>query len=435
MKALTVVASLLAATAACAQPRVPPRANVPAPSTPAPRAATTEPAIASSGAFPEGDVANLVGEDRAWHARAREAVTKGDLYLAKRILLRLVAGYRRDKLLVAQHEWVQARLDAEAKPARDAMKAAPLGAVPAIPSSFRLARAARVPPRPTPKLALRKSTKNEVTDEARWFESAGPLSELALPAPETLVVFHIDVEDAATDRVLGRLTLGGWLEETPAPRLRREPFPPWIPPSFGSAGLARVLRSGTSTILTYGNRYLFVFDEERKLVRALDLFLFLYPESHVKRAGIKVGELTITTPEASTTTDVTVQDNGPRHDLQWAEVQDGVLYLSTSYNGYAKEVKGQTAYVTALDLATGDVLFRSAPLTSNSRNFVLVGGAIVTGYGFTGEPDFVFSLDAATGKTIQKIAAPSSPEYLAWSESKRELAVRTYDHDLLFAVE
>jgi hypothetical protein len=442
MNRYLAVASLLTGlvAVACAGPR----AALRPPSPPAPGrvvkelarvAPTGEVAPASADAFPEGDVAEFVGEDRAWHARAREAAAQGDLYVAKRILLRLVAGYRREKLLLAQHEWVQRRLEAEAKPAYEAMKAAQLGAVPAIPPSFRFARAARVAPRPMPKLSVRKSTRNQITDEARWFESVGPTSEAALPPPETRLIVHIDVSDPETDRTLGRLTLGGWLAESPSPQFRRAPFPAWIPTSFGATALSRAIHAGETTLLAYGDRYLFVFDEARKLVRALDLFLLHFPESHLKRAPIKVGELRITTSDGSATSALTLNDHGPRHELRWAQVRDGVLYLSTSYVSYAKEVKGQTAHVTAIELGTGDILFRSAPLTSNSSDFVLVGGAIVTGYGFSAEPDFVCVIDAATGKTVQKIAVPSSPEYFAWSEGTRELRVRTYDHDLVLAVE
>ena len=80
-------------------------------------------------------------------------------------------------------------------------------------------------------------------------------------------------------------------------------------------------------------------------------------------------------------------------------------------------------------------LFRSAPLTSNCHNFFLVGSAIVTGYGFTAEPDFVFVLYAATGKTVQKIDVPSSPEYVSWADDEREFRVRTYDRDMVLTAE
>ncbi len=245
---------------------------------------------------------------------------------------------------------------------------------------------------------------------------------------------HLDFTDPSSEDVLQRLTLVGWLETTPSPRFKHAVFPSWIPKAFGTAGLSRVVESDAHVLVTYGDRYLAVFDNERKLVRMLDLFLLLYPESHVRRAPIKVGELRVTTSEGSATSDLSVKDRGPRHDVQWADVRDGVLYLSTRYNGYAKEVKGQHAQISAIDLTTGDVLFRSDPLTSNGADFLLVDGGIITGYGFTSEPDFVFCLDAKTGKTVQKIPVPSAPEHFAWDEASRRVFVRTYDHDLVLTL-
>lgn len=39
---------------------------------------------------------------------------------------------------------------------------------------------------------------------------------------------------------------------------------------------------------------------------------------------------------------------------------------------------------------TGTLLWVSEPLTGNAREALVSGGSIVTGYGFTAEPDFVF---------------------------------------------
>jgi hypothetical protein len=427
-----VIALVLSACASKPPPVEPasPSASASSSQAPPPLAAETQ----TSGKFPDRAVPSLVGEDRTWHARALEAVAAKDWHQAKRILLRLVAGYRKEKLFGEQYEWVQQRLDAEQSPASDAMKKAKVEAVPALPPSFRSARSASVPARPIPKLSIKKSTANGIGDEDRWFHEAGPLSEIALPAADTFFVLHIDLKDRETDRVLQSLLLGGWLPDAPQTRLRNVPFPAWIPPSFGTAPLGRVLVSDPYTLLVYGDRYLFVFDRERALVRAIDLFLWLYPESHIARNPIKVGELRLTTAEGTTTGDLTVADRGPRHDLRWAQARDGILYVSTSYNGYAKEVKGQTAFVMALDLGTGDVLFRSPALTANAQNFVLVDGVVVAGYGFTAEPDFVYALDAATGKTLQRLSVPSSPEHFAWNAERREVLVRTYDHDVVLAV-
>ena len=431
MQRLLVVIAMVAA--ACASKPPPVETGRPSSSQePAPAPAVVGEARPDD-AFPQGAPPSLVGEDREWHARALDAVAAKDYYQAKRILLRLVAGYRKEKLFAEQHEWVQRRIDADATPAVEAMKKANLEAVPALPPSFRSAPTSKSPTRPAPKLALKKSTANKVTDNARWFLEAGPVSEIALPPADTLLILHIDFKDSDTDRVLQSVLLGGWLPDTVPPHLRQVPFPTWIPPTFGTAALGRVFASEPYTLLLYGDRYLFAFDGERRLIRAVDLFLWLYPESHIARKPIKVGELKLTTSEGTMTSDLTMKDHGPRHALKWAQARDGVLYVSTSYNGFAKEVKGQTAFLIALDLGTGEVLFRSSPLTANSENFVLIDGAIVTGYGFSAEPDFVFALDATTGKTLQKLPVSSSPEYFVWREDQGELLLRTYDHDVVLS--
>lgn len=107
------------------------------------------------------------------------------------------------------------------------------------------------------------------------------------------------------------------------------------------------------------------------------------------------------------------------------------LYVSTAINGYAKEVGGKTGYLSALDF-TGKLLWHAGPRLANAHNFVLINDVIVCGYGFTAEPDALFVLDATTGKTLQKLAVSSAPEFLHYEKGK--LYVRCYDTDYVFAV-
>jgi outer membrane protein assembly factor BamB len=78
-------------------------------------------------------------------------------------------------------------------------------------------------------------------------------------------------------------------------------------------------------------------------------------------------------------------------------------------NTYSKTFGGKCGYMVAVDLATQKMLWRSDDLTSTGP-FVLTGGVLITGYGFTAEKDYVFALDAATGKTLQRILVDSTPE-------------------------
>jgi hypothetical protein len=119
--------------------------------------------------------------------------------------------------------------------------------------------------------------------------------------------------------------------------------------------------------------------------------------------------------------------------VSWAEVHDDVLYVATGHSTYAKSSGGKNAFVSAVDLRSGELLWQSAPLVSNAENFLVIGDWVVCGYGFTAEPDALFVLDRATGKTAARVPLPSGPTYLVLKDGT--LFVRTYDHDLTFRIQ
>lgn len=106
------------------------------------------------------------------------------------------------------------------------------------------------------------------------------------------------------------------------------------------------------------------------------------------------------------------------------------LIAQVTYNGYAKDSGGKNGYLAAFDSATGALAWTSAPLVSNSYETFVSGGSIVTGYGFTAEPDFLYVLDLTTGAVDQKIAVKSGPEYVRAKND--QLFVRTYDTNYVF---
>jgi hypothetical protein len=114
----------------------------------------------------------------------------------------------------------------------------------------------------------------------------------------------------------------------------------------------------------------------------------------------------------------------------WAEKE--ALYVIASSPGYAKEVGGKTGYLTALDIKTGKLLWQAGPRVANCYNIGMDGDVIVCGYGFTGEPDFLFVIDKKTGRTVQKIAVKSAPEHLSIEDN--QLFVRCYDTDYVFKI-
>ncbi len=116
--------------------------------------------------------------------------------------------------------------------------------------------------------------------------------------------------------------------------------------------------------------------------------------------------------------------------IGFAQIVGGTLIVQAGYNGYAKERAGKNAYILAFDGGSGDIVWSSDPLVATSHEALVSGGSIVTGYGFTAEPDFLYILDLATGATEQKISLKSAPEAIRAKGDR--VFVRTYDVDYVF---
>ena len=115
-------------------------------------------------------------------------------------------------------------------------------------------------------------------------------------------------------------------------------------------------------------------------------------------------------------------------ELVWAREANDVLYVANAHLTYAASSYGQNAYVTAIDPETGRRLWRSKALVSNAQTFVVTPRFLVTGYGFTAEPDWLYLLDRGTGRVLERLALPSAPERITRRDGL--LVVRTYDHVL-----
>jgi hypothetical protein len=117
----------------------------------------------------------------------------------------------------------------------------------------------------------------------------------------------------------------------------------------------------------------------------------------------------------------------------WAKLAPtGILYVENAHQTYAKSSYGRNAYVSAIDPAKRKLLWRSPALVANADNFVLLNNTIVSGYGFTAEPDYLYALDRATGKVTGRVLLPSSPQTIA--RHGNELTVTTYDHRVVVRV-
>lgn len=130
---------------------------------------------------------------------------------------------------------------------------------------------------------------------------------------------------------------------------------------------------------------------------------------------------------------LTAPAGGYNMSLQWAVVENNVLYVSNTHHGYASVTDGINAFITAIDLRTGQIIWRSDTLVANANNFAIIGDNIVCGYGFTAEPDYIYILNKYTGRKTGTIKVASAPDYFAVKDGK--LYVRTYNRNYVFKIE
>lgn len=118
--------------------------------------------------------------------------------------------------------------------------------------------------------------------------------------------------------------------------------------------------------------------------------------------------------------------------INWAILQDGVLYVSNSHSTFAASSKNMNAYITAIKLTDMSVLWRTNPLVSNASNFLMNGDIIISGYGCTYESDYLYQINKKTGETISKISLKGNPTYFVYKDDV--LYVRTYNTDYEFEI-
>lgn len=233
-----------------------------------------------------------------------------------------------------------------------------------------------------PRVRLTKLSErtNGITDEERWFQANGVSLPLAY--------------DGRPDRP-------------------KAPLPDGVPESYQGQQLLRAIRDGALLLLLYGEdfsgaRYVLVFDTAADEVRhAFDFASYIVPPRLVAKDREFVDE-----------------------PVQWALVRNGVLYVSNFHRTYARSSKGLNGYLTAINLADGKVRWRSRALVCNSQNFLITNGVLLTGYGFSAEPDFLYALDTRTGSLLKTVPLKSGPEVLFLKGDR--LYVRTYNTDYQF---
>lgn len=235
--------------------------------------------------------------------------------------------------------------------------------------------------RPGLRLIRQSSRRNDVTDAAAWFQ-------------------RHDLPPLFASTGAGAGPAGSGEIPTDVPRTYREEM------------LLEVYGGGELFLATYGqnysrDRYLvgLAVDAERPRF-AFDFTAYMRPPG--VSGGIGVMSLT------------------------WAAVDQGILYVSLSHRGYARRSGGRNAFLAAIDVEEARLLWMSAPLVSNARNFLLHDGVLVSGYGFTDEEDYLYLLDRRDGEILQREAVRSAPDLIV--EKGGRLLVRTYNTDHVFSL-
>jgi len=225
------------------------------------------------------------------------------------------------------------------------------------------------------------ATRNQITDDADWWDR-NALEPIAYKPPNPFM------RDTETD------------------------IPANVPRQFRGLILTRAIRSNPVLAL-YGQNFsdahilLAVDPASGEVRRALDFSKFIFPYKYKE------------------------QDKDYVHmAVTWAVLEENTLYFAYSHATYAASSMGYNAYIAALDLPTNRLLWQSAPLTDNARNFLIKGDAIVTGYGFTNESRFIHILNKGDGRVVNSLQVRNDPEFFVEKDGK--LYVRTYDTDYVF---
>lgn len=111
-------------------------------------------------------------------------------------------------------------------------------------------------------------------------------------------------------------------------------------------------------------------------------------------------------------------------EIPYARIYDGILYAEIAHRTYSAD-QPCTGFLTAVEIETGKLLWRSEMLLANSRNFVVGEDTIICGYGFTEEDDYLYILSRHSGAVLEKRKLRTAPDYFI--PMGDALYVLTYD--------
>lgn len=127
------------------------------------------------------------------------------------------------------------------------------------------------------------------------------------------------------------------------------------------------------------------------------------------------------------------KENTPPLSINYIKREGDILYVSYGHKKLAKDSGGINSFLTAFKLPEGKVLWHSNALIANSFNFAIMGDYLVTGYGNTGEPDFLYLLNKQTGAVTQTVSLVTGPEYIM--HRGNQVYVRSYNTNYIFEIE
>ena len=110
-------------------------------------------------------------------------------------------------------------------------------------------------------------------------------------------------------------------------------------------------------------------------------------------------------------------------------VCDNILYVSMGHPTY-KDTMPASSFIIAIDLTDGKLLWKSENQVSNANNFIVRDDTIICAYGFTGEPDYIYTLDRNTGKITSSTPIKTMAETMLIKEDK--LYVHCYNMNYVF---
>lgn len=103
--------------------------------------------------------------------------------------------------------------------------------------------------------------------------------------------------------------------------------------------------------------------------------------------------------------------------VRYPQLIGNVLYVQHGHGTYANSSGNKNAYISAIDLKTGQILWTTQPLTCNS-DFTIIDNTIICGYGFSAEPDYIYLVDMATGKRRQTLKIASAADYIVRKDNQ-----------------